>query len=205
MNAMAVTSLDKLFKPKSIAVIGASDSEGSAGAILLRNLVNSGYSGNVYAITEQDLTIQEVQTYPALSALPERVDLAIINSPATSVPTIVQQCGQAGIAGILLLSAGFQELGKEGMTLQDELKELKTKYNLNIIGPASLGIIHNRIHLNATTSQNPITSGSVAMISQSDALSTVMLNEASQRGCGFSYLAILSRSVPWWMSISAIS
>jgi acetyltransferase len=74
MNAMAVTSLDKLFKPKSITVIGASDSEGSAGAILLRNLVNSGYSGNVYAITEQDLTIQEVQTYPALSALPERVE-----------------------------------------------------------------------------------------------------------------------------------
>jgi acetyltransferase len=192
---MAVTSLDKLFKPKSIAVIGASDSEGSAGAILLRNLVNSGYSGNVYAITEQDLTIQEVQTYPALSALPERVDLAIINSPATSVPTIVQQCGQAGIAGILLLSAGFQELGKEGMTLQDELKELKTKYNLNIIGPASLGIIHNRIHLNATTSQNPITSGSVAMISQSDALSTVMLNEASQRGYGFSYFVSLGSMV----------
>ncbi|UCH38280.1 MAG: acetate--CoA ligase family protein [Candidatus Bathyarchaeota archaeon] len=192
---MAVTSLDKLFKPKSIAVIGASDSAGSAGAILLRNLLNTGYQGNIYVITEQDLTIQEVQTYPALSALPERVDLAIINSPATSVPEVVQQCGQAGITGILIISSGFQELGTEGMALQDELKELKTKYNLHIIGPASLGIIHTRNHLNATTSTHQIPSGSIAVISQSDALSTAMLNETSQLGCGLSYFISLGAMV----------
>lgn len=192
---MAVTSLDKLCKPKSIVVIGASDSKGSAGAILLNNLLNSGYRGNVYAISEQALTTQTVQTYPAVNALPERVDLAIINSPATSVPEIVQQCGQAGITGILIVSAGFTELGTEGVALINELQNLKNKYNLQLIGPASLGIINTRTHLNATTTSYPVISGSIAIVSQSDALSTSLLNEAAQRGCGLSYFVSLGAMV----------
>ncbi len=192
---MAVTSLDKLFKPKSIAVIGASDSEGSAGAILLRNLLNTGYRGNVYAITGRDLTIHGIQTYPAVSALPERVDLAIILSSAMPVPEIVQQCGQAGITEILILSRGFHEQGNEGAALLNELRELKNKYNLHIIGPASLGIIHMRAHLNATTSANQPTPGSIAVISQSAALSTAMLAEASQLGCGLSHFVSLGSMV----------
>jgi acetyltransferase len=191
MKAMAVTSLDKLFKPKSIAVMDASDFEGSTSAILLRNLLTSDYGGNVYAITERDLAIEKIQTYPTVSELPERVDLAIIHSPATSVPEIVQQCGQAGITGILIVSTGFNELGEHGVALQDELRALKTKYNLQIIGPASSGIINARIHLNATTSAYQVTVGSVAVISQSDALSTSMLNEVSQLGCGLSYFVSL--------------
>ena len=195
MKAMAVTSLDKLFSPKSIAVIGASDSEGSAGAILLNNLLNSGYRGNVYGITEQSFTTPTIQTYPTVSALPERVDLAIVNSPATSVPEIVQECGQAGITEILIISAGLTELRTEGAALLDELQNLKTKYNLQIVGPSSLGIINTRIHLNATTTSSQVTSGSIAIVSQSDALSTSLLNEAAQRGCGLSYFVSLGAMV----------
>jgi acetyltransferase len=195
MNAMAVTSLDKIFKPKSIAVIGASNSEGSGDTILLRNLLNTGYRGNIYAITEQDLSIQEIQTYTNVSALPERVDLAIINSPAPSVPEIVQQCGQAGITGILIISTGFKELGKEGIALEDELRELKTKYNLQVVGPASLGIINSRINLNATTSASQVTPGTIAVVSQSDALSHSLLNEAVQLGCGLRYFVSLGSMV----------
>jgi acetyltransferase len=195
MNAMAVTSLDKLFKPKSIAVIDGNNSEGSTGAILLRNLLSSGYQGNVYVITERDLTIHEVQTYPSLDALPERVDLAIITSAATSVPEIVQQCGQAGITGILIISTGFKELGKEGSTLENELRKLKTKYNLQIVGPASLGFINSRIRLNATTSASQVPPGTIAVVSQSDALSASLLNEAVQRGCGLRYFVSLGSMV----------
>jgi acetyltransferase len=106
-------SLDKIFRPKSIALIGASDNSGSVGKILMKNLTESGYKGNVYPVSLNKSEILGIKAYTTVFQLPEIADLAIIAIPAKAVPDVVEQCGQAGIIGIIIISAGFKEIGKE--------------------------------------------------------------------------------------------
>ena len=120
--------LDKIFKPKSIAVIGASETIGSAGYRIFRNLIGSGYDGVVYPVNIKRESIQGVQAYPTINEVPKVVDLAIIVTPATVVCDIVEQCGIRGIKGILIISAGFKEIGPEGVAREQRLLELKKKY-----------------------------------------------------------------------------
>jgi len=143
-------NLDKIFKPKSIAVIGASNKKGSAGYRIFRNLIGSGYDGVVYPVNPKRESVQGVQAYSNVDKLPKEVDLAIVATPSTIVPDVVEECGEQGIKGIVIVSAGFKEIGEIGIELEEKLIRIKEKYCLNIIGPNCVGFILPYLNLNAT-------------------------------------------------------
>jgi acetyltransferase len=179
-------SLDKIFNPASIAVIGASDEEGSVGYRLLRNLVGVGYRGVVYPVNPNKPSVQGIQTYPNIQALPRQVDLAIIATPASTVPDLVEQCGNAGTHGLIIVSAGFKETGAAGKALEDEILRIKRKHHMRIIGPNCLGIIRPHNRLNASFAAKMALPGNIAFISQSGALCTAILDWANSENIGFS-------------------
>jgi acetyltransferase len=181
-----MVNLDKVFNPKSIALIGASDESGSIGHILMKNLTGYGYKGSVYPVNINKSEISGLKSYPSVLHLPEIVDLAIIAIPAKAVPDVVEQCGQAGITGIIIISAGFKETGPDGKALEERIIEIKKKYDLHIIGPNCLGIIHTGIALNATFIPGMPKAGNIAFISQSGALGSAILDLAAHENIGFS-------------------
>jgi len=179
-------NLDKIFNPKSIAVVGASDEEGTVGYILMKNLTEFGYRGNVYPVNIRKPEILGIKAYKTVELLPEAVDLAVIATPARTVPDVLETCGKKGITGIIIISAGFKEIGPEGKALEDRILEIKKRYNLQIIGPNCLGIIHPDINLNATFIPKMPKAGSIAFISQSGALGSAILDIATHENIGFS-------------------
>jgi acetyltransferase len=183
---MTASKLDKIFKPKSIAVIGASETIGSAGYRIFRNLIGSGYDGVVFPVNNKRESIQGVQAYPTINDVPKVVDLAIIATPASVVCDIVEQCGIRGIKGILIISAGFKEIGSEGIAREQRLLELKKKYNLTILGPNCVGFIMPFLNLNATFAGAMPEKGSIALLSQSGAVCGAILDWAAAANVGFS-------------------
>ena len=180
------TSLDKIFKPKSIAVIGASDTIGSAGYRIFRNLIGSGYEGVVYPVNTKRESVQGVQAYPTINEVPKVVDLAIVVTPAQTVVDIVEQCAKRGIKGILIISAGFKEIGPEGAAREQQLLEIKKKYGLQILGPNCVGFIMPYLNLNATFAGSMPERGSIALFSQSGAVCGAILDWAAAAKVGFS-------------------
>lgn len=183
---MGLENLDKLFNPRRIAVIGASDEDGSVGAKLLRNLVGVGYKGAVYPVNPFRPIVQGITAYPTIERIPRRVDLAIIATPAHTVPQIVEECGRAGVPALVIISAGFREAGEEGENLEKRILELKTRYNMRIVGPNSLGVMRPHINLNATFADKAAHPGRIVFISQSAALCASMLDWAAEAHVGFS-------------------
>ncbi len=179
-----VSDLSTLFNPRSIAVVGASDEEGTVGWRLIKNLME--YKGNVYPVNIRKDEVLGVKAYKSVEDLPEKVDLAVIATPAPTVPGIVEQCGKVGIKNIIIISAGFREVGEEGRALEAKILEARDKYALNIIGPNCLGIIRPSINLNATFLSRIPESGSVALISQSGALASAIIEWAVNESIGFS-------------------
>jgi len=179
-------NLYKIFNPKRIAVIGASDREDSVGAKLLRNLIGVGYTGVVYPVNPFRSTVQGITAYPSITKIPWQVDLAIIATPAHTVPQIIEECGKAGVSGIIIVSAGFKETGKEGEALEKQILELKNQYNMRIIGPNCFGVMRPRIRLNATFANKAAIPGKIAFISQSAALCASVLDWASEANIRFS-------------------
>jgi len=186
---MSKNNLDKIFKPKSIAVIGASNKIGSAGYRIFRNIIGSGWEGIVYPINPGAESIQGVQAYPSVLELPKIVDLAIIATPAKTVPDVLDQCGKFGIKGILIISAGFKEVGEKGLALEKELKKIKEKYNMRLIGPNCVGFILPYLNLNATFAESMPEKGNIALISQSGAVCGAILDWAAAAKVGFSAFA----------------
>jgi acetyltransferase len=183
---LVTLNLDKIFNPQSIALIGASDEEGSVGYALIKNLTELGYEGKIYPVNIHKHEILGFKAYQTVNQLPETVDLAIIATPANTVPDLVEQCGKAGIIGIIIISAGFKEIGTQGKALEDKILEIKKKYNLRVIGPNCLGIIRPSINLNATFATKMPKPGRIAFISQSGALGTAILDWAIHENIGFS-------------------
>ncbi len=183
---MGAEQLERLFKPKSIAVIGASNKVGSAGYRIFRNLISSGYQGVVYPVHPTDESIQGVQAYNSVEKLPKIVDLAIIATPAKAVNSVVEQCGKYGIKGILIISAGFKETGDEGVQREKELWKIKQKYKLRIVGPNCVGFIFPYQNLNATFASSMPYKGNIALISQSGAVCGAILDWAGAAKVGFS-------------------
>lgn len=183
---MGTENLDRIFNPKRIAVIGASDREGSVGAKLLRNLVGVGYTGAVYPVNPFRSIVQGITAYPTILKIPWQVDLAIVAIPAHTVPQIVEECGKAGVAGVIIISAGFKESGEEGERLEKQILDYKNQYGMRIIGPNSLGVMRPKIKLNATFANKTAIPGKIACISQSAALCASMLDWASGANIGFS-------------------
>ena len=182
---MVALDLDKIFKPKSVAIVGASDEEGSVGYALVQNLTEHDYKGEVFLVNIRKKEILGRKAYAKLEDIPGEVDLAIIATPAKTVPGIVEDCGKSGIKGVIIVSAGFKEVGQEGRLLEEEIKRLRGKYDLRIIGPNCLGIIRPDVGLNATFLDKYPKSGKISFISQSGALGSAILDWATHENVGF--------------------
>ena len=163
---MSVENLDKIFKPKIITVIGASNKIGSAGYRIFRNLIGSGYNGVVYPVNPNYESIQGVESYPNVEKLPKIPDLAVIVTPAFTVLDITEQCGKKGIKGIIIISAGFKEIGEEGKALERKLFDIKEKYGLRIIGPNCVGISMPHLEMNSTFAGMMPDKGNIALFSK---------------------------------------
>ncbi len=183
---MGIENLDKIFDPSSVAVIGASDRENSVGFRLLKNLVGVGFKGVVYPVNPKRSSVQGIEAYPSVDKLPRRVDLAVVATPAQTVPDIVEECGRADIPGVIIISAGFREIGTEGKILEDKLLEKKKEYNIRIVGPNSLGVMRPSISLNASFANKIAKPGDIAFISQSGALGASILDWSIRKNVGFS-------------------
>jgi len=183
---MGVENLDKIFKPRSIAVIGASEKVGSPGYRVFRNLIGSGYEGVVYPVNPNRESVQGVQAYPTINDVPRIVDLAIIITPAKTVPDILEQCGKRGIKGILIITAGFKEIGPDGAALEQQLFDIKQKYKLRILGPNCVGFIMPYLNLNASFTSSIPYKGNIALFSQSGAVCGAILDWAAAAKVGFS-------------------
>lgn len=178
-------SLDPIFHPRSVAVIGASATPGTVGSILIRNLLGNPFGGVVYPINPKRHAVHGVRCYADLRAVPEVVDLAVIATPAATVPAIVADCVTLGIPGAIIISAGFSELGPEGRALEKTIRDI-AKGRMRLIGPNCLGILHPPSNLNASFAATMPSTGSVALLSQSGAICTSILDWAAERHFGFS-------------------
>ena len=179
--------LKVLFNPKTIAVIGATDSPDRVGYALMRNLIGQGYNGIVYPINPKRMSVFGVRAYPSVSKTPDKIDLAVVATPAPTIPDIVKDCGKAGVEVMVIISAGFLEMGEEGKRLFAEVFETARKYNIRIVGPNCLGYMVPGISLNASFANKIATPGKLAFISQSGALCTSILDWSVKEKVGFSY------------------
>jgi acetyltransferase len=180
-------SLNKVFKPKSIAVIGASNQKSSVGYDLFRNIAKSKYRGRVYPVNHKRKKVQGVVAYNSVNLIKNKIDLAIIATPAKTVPSVLLECAEAGIKGVVIISAGFNEIGPEGVRLNKEISDIAQKNKMRIIGPNCLGFLHPSIGLNASFATKNAVPGKIAFISQSGALCTSVLDWAKQCNVGFSH------------------
>jgi acetyltransferase len=185
---VSILNLDKIFNPHRVAVIGASDTVTSVGYTVLRNLIGSGFRGVVYPVNPKRESVQGIEAHKDVFSLPHPPDLAVICTPAKTVPGIVAQCGEVGTRGLVIISAGFREIGKEGRGLEEQVRGERAKYKgMRILGPNCLGIIVPGISLNASFAAATPEPGHIGFISQSGALCTSVLDWAIDEGIGFSY------------------
>jgi len=187
--------LDSIFKPNVIAFIGASEKEGSVGCAMISNLLNSGFKGKVYPVNPKHKTILGVTAYKSIKKLPEKADLAVIATPAPTVPQVVEECGEAGVGGLLIISAGFKEAGEEGQKMLAQILASCQKYGMRIIGPNCLGFISSTLGINASFATKMAGKGNIAFISQSGALCTSILDWAQDQGVGFSHFVSIGSMV----------
>jgi len=185
---MSIRNLDKLFDPQRIAVIGASETPASIGYTVFHNLIASNYSGAVYPVNPNYDAVQGIPAYADIGSVPVAADLAVICAPPPIVPGIVRGCGEKGVPGIIILSAGFREAGEEGRKLEAAIRAEQRKFDgMRILGPNCLGIIVPRLHLNASFAAMTPAPGNIGFISQSGALCTSVLDWAIDEGVGFSH------------------
>jgi acetyltransferase len=178
-------SLDAFFRPASVAVVGASVTPGSVGSILMHNLLQTPFGGVVYPVNPKRKAVHGVLCYPSLLDTPEAVDLAVIATPAATVPAMIEQCVARGVRSAVVISAGFSELGAAGRALEQQIRDIALG-KLRIVGPNCLGIIHPPSGLNASFASAMAKPGRVALLSQSGAICTSILDWARERNIGFS-------------------
>lgn len=178
--------LDCIFRPRSVAVIGASEREGSVGRTLLWNLIRSPFGGTVFPVNPQRHSVLGIKSYRDIASVPEIVDLVIIATPAATVPQVIRECVAVGVKGAIIISAGFKEIGEQGAALEQEVLAEARKGGMRIIGPNCLGLMNPLAGLNATFAGTSARSGNVAFISQSGALCTSILDWSLGENVGFS-------------------
>ena len=183
---MGTLNLEKIFDPQNVAIVGASDSEGSVGYAIVKNFNQSGFAGKVFFVNIRKPEILGVKTYKSVDEIPEPVDLVIIATPAKTVPDVMDECGRANVKGVIIVSAGFKETGPAGKALEEKIFEAAKKYGIRVIGPNCIGVIRPRINLNATFLDKMPKSGNVAFLSQSGALGSAILDWAIHENIGFS-------------------
>ena len=173
--------------PKSIAVIGASDKEGSVGRAITSNIMK-GYTGTVFPISPTRDTVFDQKAYKSVLDVPDEIDLAVIITKNTIVPIVLEECGKKKIQGAIVITAGFKEVDEEGKKLEEQLKDIAKKYNLQVIGPNCLGVMNldPQTMMNSTFLKITPKSGEIALVSQSGAICAALVEDASAQGIGFS-------------------
>jgi acetyltransferase len=185
--------LTSLFTPGKIALFGASDRENSVGGVVYRNLLSSGFEGKIFAINPKHETVQGRPAFASLEAVGESIDLAVVATPATTIPAIVEACGEHGIKMMLILSAGFREIGEEGKRIEKRITEKCERYGIRMMGPNCLGLIRPDKKLNITFGHSMAKAGNIALVSQSGAICTAILDWAEVNDIGFS--AVVSTGI----------
>lgn len=185
--------LKKLFEPKSVAIFGASERPDAVGMLVFKNMIEGGFKGEVFPINPKREQIQGHRAYPSLEALGYPVDLAVITTPAHTVPAIIEDCGAHGVKAAVILSAGFREVGEQGVKLEKAVLEAARRHGIRFIGPNCLGIMRPDIGLNVTFNKGGAKPGNVALVSQSGAICTAILDWAEPNDIGFS--AVISTGI----------
>ncbi len=188
---MSVRNLEILFQPASIALIGASKTQHSIGAVLAHNLFNAGFDGPIMPVNPHQQAIEGVLTYPSIEALPLTPDLAVLATPPATIPEIVGKLGARGTRAVVVISAGFAELGEQGAALQQAMLAAAKPGVLRIVGPNCLGVMVSGHGLNASFAQGQALPGNLAFVSQSGAVLTAVLDWSLARRVGFSHMVSL--------------
>ena len=184
----ATQPLESIFRPKSVAVVGASNRQGSVGNAIFRNILFGGYGGTLYPVNPKAGSICGVHAYASITDIPEAVDQAVIIVPPVSVLEVLEECGKKGVKGVVVVSAGFKEVGPEGLALEQKAVEIVHRYKMPMVGPNCLGVIttDTDIMLNASFARCMPKQGNIAFVSQSGALCAGILDYARGRDIGFS-------------------
>ncbi len=183
--------LSSLFEPKSIAIIGASETPNSIGATLVANMLDGGYKGKLFFVNPRHEKIFGSKSYDSVESVPQRLDLAVICTRAETVPTIVDACGRAGCRNAIIISGGFSETGKRGASLERAALENARRHRMRLVGPNCLGIMRPSANVNATFAHGSGHPGTIGLISQSGALCTAILDWAHSKNIGFSNVVSL--------------
>ncbi|MGI6663048.1 MAG: acetate--CoA ligase alpha subunit [Bacillota bacterium] len=181
-----MSDLKSLFHPKSVAVIGASKTPGKIGYAVIENIKASGYTGEVYPINPREQEIAGYKAYPNIRDVGKPIDVAVFCVPAAASLQVAEDCGQAGVKHLIVITAGFKEIGGEGKKLEEDLVKIARKYGMRITGPNNLGVMDTHTPINATFAKDFALKGNIAFISQSGALCVAILDWSLQRGLGFS-------------------
>ncbi|MDF1556715.1 MAG: CoA-binding protein [ANME-2 cluster archaeon] len=177
-------TLKSIFKPDSIAVVGASASMGKWGHTLLKNLLNNGYEGLVYPVNPRETEIMGKTCFSSVLDIPGPVDLAVIAVPSSLALAITEECGKKGVKGIIMITAGFSETGDEGRLLEEQLIEIVKRYNMRLIGPNSLGVVNSHTGMNASIISRLPHRGGISFITQSGTLGLALADWTMEMGLG---------------------
>jgi acetyltransferase len=183
--------LHKVFEPGSVAVVGASERDSSVGGQVLRNLLNSGFKGEIYPVNPKYETVLGLQAWPSIRDIDHPVELVVIATRPESIPALMQQCGEKGVGAAVVISAGFGEVGERGLALQNEIVDIARSRDIPLIGPNCLGVIRPSVGLNAAFGKSAVGTGQVALVAQSGAFCSGLLDWGASRGFGFSAVASL--------------
>ena len=187
--------LTPLFEPRSVAIIGASEREMSLGNVLVRNMLDAGFKGKLFAVNPKHEEVLGVPCYKSVEDIPQRLDLAVITTKADRVPAIVDACGRAGTKSVVVLPSGFSDAGPRGRMLEKNTVENARRHRIRLLGPNCLGILRPELGLNASFAHGSATKGSIGLISQSGALCAAILDWARPNNVGFSSVVSLGTSV----------
>ena len=181
-------TLDAILKPRSIAVIGASRMSNTIGHQIFANLLRYGFTGAVYPVNPNATSIQSVRAYPSVGALPEPIDLAVIVVPKERVLDVARGCGQAGVKGLVVISAGFREIGGVGVDRERQLVDIVREYGMRMVGPNCMGVLNTdpALSMNGTFAPAMPPQGRAAFVSQSGALGLNVIDHAAEYGIGIS-------------------
>jgi len=181
-------SLESFFNPKSVAIVGASRQKGKVGYEIMANLIEGGYPGKIYPVNPNADTIEGLKCFPDLKSIGQTPDLVIVIVPARFVPEVMEECAKVRVKSVIIITAGFKEVGKEGRELEEQVVRIARRAGIRFIGPNCLGVIAPSHKLNASFGGDLPTPGAIGYISQSGALLAAILDMANAGGIGFSVL-----------------
>lgn len=188
VRATVIMRLDNFFNPGSVAIVGASRHKGKVGYEILANMVGAKYKGKLFAVNPEADEIEGVKCYRDLESIGQTPELVVIVVPARFVPAVMEQCAKAGVKSVIIITAGFKEVGKEGRELEQQVMQISKHAGIRVIGPNCLGVIVPANNLNASFGGGLPRAGAIGYLSQSGALLTAILDMANASGIGFSKL-----------------